>query len=146
MPDFELHCKIDENRFSLAMFLSRLLTGLSLLYVTVGCLLFYREFLYNLTALRVPFSVPVGFALVTAELFCALFLILGWYTRAVAAAGFVCSCACAAVFFAGDLNKMFVAFCVLLATPMLTVAMLGPGRISLDFKHARRRSKKILRG
>lgn len=146
MAEMELHCKIDEQQFSLAMFLSRLLTGLCLLYVTAGCLLFYRDFLYNLTALRVPFSVPAGFVLVTLELFCALFLILGWYTRLAAAAGFVCSCACAVVFFAGDLNKIFVAFCILLATPLLMVAMLGPGRISLDFRHAQRRSKKIGRG
>ena len=146
MPDTDLHCKIDEGQFSLAMFLSRLLTGLTLLYVTAGCLLFYREFLYNLTALRVPFSVAAGFVLVVCELFCALFLILGWYTRVAAAVGFLCSCACAWAFFAGDLNKMFAAFCVLLATPLLTVALLGPGRISLDFKHAQRRYTKRMRG
>ncbi len=146
MPEMELHCKIDEQRFSLALFLGRLLTGLTLLYVTAGCLLFYREFVYNMTALRVPFSVTAGFVLVVAEIFCALFLILGWYTRFAAAAGFVCSTACAWVFFAGDLNKIFVALCVLLATPLLMVAMLGPGRISLDFRHAQRRMKKLGRG
>ena len=146
MQEIELHCKIDEQRFSLAMFLGRLLTGLSLLYVTAGCLLFYREFVYNMTALRVPFSVTAGFVLVVLEILCALFLILGWFTRWAAAVGFVCSCLCAWVFFAGDLNKIFVALCVLLATPLLMVAMLGPGRISLDFRHAQNRINKKRRG
>lgn len=146
MSELELHCKIDEQRFSLALFLGRLLTGLSLLYVTVGCLLFYREFVYNITALRVPFSVTVGFVLVVLEIFCALFLILGWFTRWAAAVAFVSSAACAWVFFAGDLNKIFVALCVLLATPLLMVSMLGPGRISLDFRLAQRRLKKKRRG
>lgn len=146
MPEMELHCKIDEQRFSLALFLGRLLTGLSLLYVTAGCLLFYREFVYNITALRVPFSVTVGFVLVVLEIFCALFLILGWFTRWAAAVAFVCSAACAWVFFAGDLNKIFVALCVLLATPLLMVSMLGPGRISVDFRRAQSRMKKKRRG
>lgn len=146
MGRFDLHCNIDEKTFSLAVFLSRLITGGALLYVTLGCLFFYREFLYNLTALRVPFSVPVGFVLVVAELFAALFLILGWFTRAAAFVSFLCTVLCAVVFFAGDFNKIFVALCALLVAPLVTVMMLGPGRISLDFSHAQRKTRKFFRG
>ena len=50
--------------FSLTLFLTRLLSGLALFYITVGCLLFYREFLYNATAMGLPLPVPAGLALV----------------------------------------------------------------------------------
>lgn len=146
MGRFDLHCNIDENVFSWAMFLSRLITGTALLYITLGCLFFHREFLYNLTALRVPVSVPVGFTLVVLELFAALFLVLGWFTRAAAGLAFVCTVLCAAVFFAGDINKIFVALCVLLSAPLVTVMLLGPGRISLDFSHAQRKTRRFFRG
>ena len=73
----EVHCKLDENVFSVTVFLTRLLSGFVLLYISVGCLLYYREFLYNAAALGISMPVPVGLGIVVAELFVALLLLLG---------------------------------------------------------------------
>lgn len=146
MSKLDLHCNIDEGVFSLTLFLTRLLTGLVLLYVTLGCLLFYREFLYNATAMGLPFPVPVGLGVVIVELFLALLLMLGWFTRPAAMLSVLCTAGLAAVFFAADFNKLYVALLVLLITALLPVMMLGPGKISLDYKHAVRRAKKTFRG
>lgn len=142
----DLHCNIDEGTFSLAMFLSRLICGVTLIYITLGCLFFWRDFIYNLASLRVPFSVSVGFGLIVAELFLSLFLILGWHTRACAVTLCASTLLCALVFFGGELNKIFVVLCFLLVAAMLPVALLGPGRISLDFKRSVRRSRRFFRG
>ena len=146
MPKLDLHCNIDEDVFSLAVFLTRLLTGLVLLYVTIGSLLFYREFLYNATAIGLPLPVPVGLTILVVELFLALLLILGWFTRPAAGASFICTAAMGIVFFASDLNKIYVALLVLLAAALLPAVLLGPGKISLDYKHAVRRAQKSRRG
>ncbi len=146
MPITNLRCNIDEDVFSLTVFITRLLTGGVLLYVSVGCLLFYREYLYNATAIGLPLPVPVGLAVLVAELFLGLFLILGWFTRPAAALSILCTAAMGVIFFAADINKLYVALLVLLAASLLPAAMLGPGKISLDYKHAVRRAQKIYRG
>lgn len=84
--------------FSLTLFLTRLLSGLTLLYITIGCLLFYREFLYNATAMGLPLPVPAGLALVVAELFLSLLLMLGWFTRPAAGLAVLSTAGLAAVF------------------------------------------------
>jgi len=132
--------------FSLAVFLTRLLTGLALLYVTAGCLLFYREFLYNAAAIGLPVPVALGIGVLVAELFLALLLILGWFTRAAAALSVLCTLGAGVIFFAADVNKIYVALAVLLITALLPAALLGPGKISLDYKHAVRRAQKEFRG
>lgn len=141
-----LHCNIDEQMFSLSMFASRLITGLCLIYVTLGCLFFWRDFIYNLASVHVPFSVSLGFVLLVAELFLSLFLILGWYTRVAAAVLFFSTIFCSFVFFGGEFNKILVVLCLLLAAPLLSVALLGPGKISLDFQHSARRTRRFTRG
>ncbi len=146
MARLDLHCNIDEDVFSLTVFLTRLLAGLALLYVTVGSLLFYREFLYNATAIGLPLPVPAGLTVLILELFLALLLILGWFTRPAALLAFLCTAAMGVVFFAADLNKIYVALLVLLAASLLPAAMLGPGKISLDYKHAVRRAQRSRRG
>lgn len=146
MRELNLHCNIDENMFSLAVFLTRLLTGLALLYVTAGCLLFYREFLYNAAAIGLPVPVALGIGVLVAELFLALLLILGWFTRAAAALSVLCTLGAGVIFFAADVNKIYVALAVLLITALLPAALLGPGKISLDYKHAVRRAQKEFRG
>lgn len=146
MRQLDLHCNIDENLFSLTVFLTRLLSGLALLYITVGCLLFYREFLYNAAALGFPFPVALGIGVLVAELFLALLLMLGWFTRAAAAMSAVCTLAAGVIFFAADVNKIYVALILLLITAHLPAVMLGPGKISLDYKHAVRRAQKTFRG
>lgn len=146
MARLDLHCNIDEDVFSLTVFLTRLLAGLALLYVTVGSLLFYREFLYNATAIGLPLPVPAGLTVLILELFLALLLILGWFTRPAALLSFLCTAAMGVVFFAADLNKIYVALLVLLAASLLPAAMLGPGKISLDYKHAVRRAQRSRRG
>ncbi len=146
MARLDLHCNIDEDVFSLTVFLTRLLAGLALLYVTIGSLLFYREFLYNATAIGLPLPVPAGLTVLIAELFLALLLILGWFTRPAALLSFLCTAGMGVVFFASDLNKIYVALLVLLAASLLPAAMLGPGKISLDYKHAVRRAQRSRRG
>ncbi len=146
MPKLDLHCNIDEDVFSLTVFLTRLLAGMSLLYITVGSLLFYREFLYNAAAIGVPFPIPLGIGVLVAELFLALLLMLGWFTRPAALLSVLCTAGMGVIFFASDLNKIYVALLILLAASLLPAAMLGPGKISLDYKHAVRRAQKSHRG
>lgn len=146
MRALDLHCNIDENLFSLTIFLTRLLSGLTLLYIAVGCLLFYREFLYNATALGLPLPVPLGITVLVAELFLALLLILGWFTRAAAGLSVFFTLAAGVIFFAADVNKIYVALILLLITALLPAVILGPGKISLDYKHAVRRAQKTFRG
>ncbi len=140
MREIDLHCNIDENLFSLTIFLTRLLSGLTLLYVAIGGLLFYREFLYNAAAIGLPLPVPLGVSVLVAELFLALMLILGWFTRLSAAASVLCTAAAGVIFFAADVNKIYVALILLLIASLLPAALLGPGKISLDYKHAARRA------
>ena len=146
MPNMNLRCNIDEDVFSFTIFLTRLLTGLVLLYVTVGCLLFYREFLYNATAIGLPLPVPVGLTVLVVEMFLALLLVLGWFTRPAAWLSVLCTAAMGVIFFASDLNKLYVALLVLLLAAILPAALLGPGKISLDYKHAVRRAQRSRRG
>ena len=66
MPITNLRCNIDEDAFSLAVFITRLLTGGVLLYVSAGCLLYYREFLYNAAAIGLPLPVPAALSIAAA--------------------------------------------------------------------------------
>lgn len=142
----QVHCNIDEKMFSLTIFLTRLLAGGVMLYISVGCLLFYREFLYNVAALGVPMPVHIGIGLVVVELILALLLLLGWFTRWAAGLAVLCTAGIAVIFFAADFNKIYVALLVLLIASLLPATLLGPGRISLDFTHARRKAEKAFRG
>ena len=140
----QVHCNINEKAFSWTVFLTRLLAGSVLLYISTGCLLYYREFLFNAAALGWP--VPLALGVVIAELFLALLLLLGWFTRWAAGLSVVCIGALEFVFFGSNFNKVYVALLLLLIASLLPAALLGPGRISLDFTHARRRVEKQFRG
>ena len=140
----QVRCNIDEKMFSYVLFLTRLLTGGVLLYVSVGCLLYYREFLFNAAAVSCP--LPVALALVVVELILALLLILGWFTRWAAGLSVICMGGIGFVFFASNFNKVYIALLILQVTALLPATLLGPGRISLDFNHARRRVEKQFRG
>jgi len=144
-PTPPLHCNIDENKFSVVMFLSRLLAGLVLLYHAVGCFLYYREFLYNATALGVPFPIVTGISALVLEIIVALMLILGWFTRLSALLAVLVTVAVGWIFFASEINKIYVELVVLLIGILLPSVCLGPGRISLDFKHAQKRAQNIFR-
>lgn len=146
MRELNMHCVINENAFSVTLFLTRLLSGLALLYTGVGCLLYYREFLYNAAALGWQMPVGAGIALVVAVLFVSLFLLLGWFTRFAAVAAVFLTAAMGYVFFASAVNRIYVALVVLLVAALLPALLLGPGKISLDYSHAVRRSEKELRG
>ena len=140
----QVHCNISEKAFSWTVFITRLLAGSVQLYVSVGCLLFYREFLFNAAALGWPISLALGG--VIAELFLAFFLILGWLTRWVAGLSVLCMGGLGVVFFGSNFNKVYIALLILLMAALLPAALLGPGRFSLDFIHARRRVEKQFRG
>lgn len=140
----QVHCNIDEKMFSLTVFFTRLLTGLVLLYMSAGCLLFYRTFLANAAALNIPASVAMG--IVIANLFLALLLLLGWFTRWAAGLAVLCTAAVGFVFFASNFNKVYIGLLILLIAALLPAALVGPGRISLDFANARRRVEKEFRG
>lgn len=146
MQHLDLHCQIDEDVFSWVIFLVRLIVGLVLIYVAVGSLLYSREFLYNATALGFPMPVPVGLTLLGGVLALALLLVLGWFTRFVCALSALFMAIIGIIFFAAELNKIYFALMILLVTALLTPALLGPGKISLDYKHAVRRANKMFRG
>ena len=147
-PDLNLnlHCNINEKAFSRALFMCRLFTGGALVYLALGSLLYWREFLVNTASFGVPHAVSVAFSLVAAELFIGLFLILGWFTRFWAALGFILVFICTIVFFAGNFNAVFVALCLLLCAPLSVLLWLGAGAISLDYKRSQRQLLKFLRG
>lgn len=140
----QVHCNIDEKMFSLTIFFTRLLTGLVLLYVSIGCLLFYRTFLTN--ALVLGLTVPVAMGVVIANIFLALLLLLGWLTRWAAGLSVLCTAVLGFVFFTSNFNKVYVGLLILLIAALLPMVLLGPGRISLDFANARRRVEKEFRG
>ena len=71
---------------------------------------------------------------------------LGWFTRPAAGLALLSTAGLAAVFFASDFNKLYVALLILLAAALLPSALLGPGKISLDYSHAVRRANKKFRG
>ncbi len=140
----QVHCNIDEKVFSWTLFLTRLLTGIVILYVSIGCLLFYRDFLVNAAAWGVPPSAAIGF--VVAELFLALLLILGWCTRWAAGLAVLTTAIVGVMFFASNFNKVYVALLMLLIAALLPAFLLGSGRISVDFTRARRRVEKEFNG
>lgn len=140
----QVHCNIDEKMFSYTVFLTRLLAGTVLLYVSIGCLLYYRKFLFNAAAVGLP--VGLGIGMVVVELFAGLLLLLGWFTRFAASVAVLCTGILGFVFFASDFNKVYVALLILLVAALLPAALMGPGRLSLDFIHARRRVEKEFRG
>ena len=145
MLELDLHCKIDEDSFSRVMFAVRVLIGAVLLYFSAGCLLHYRDFLYNAARLGLPVPVP-ALALLAGQIVLGLLFILGWFTRWVSGMIILCCAACGVVFFAADLNKIYVVLLALLIAALLPCVCLGPGKISLDYKHAVRRAAKTFRG
>lgn len=146
MQELDLHCQVDEDVFSWTVFLTRVLVGLTLLYVAVGGLLYYREFFFNTSVLGWPMPVATGVALLVTQIMLALLLLLGWFTRLVSAISVLCMGAVGIIFFAGEINRIYVALILLLITALLPSVLLGPGKISLDYKHAVRRIKKTFRG
>ena len=145
MDSRQLHCKIDERMFSVTMFVTRLLAGGALLYNAIGCFLYYREFLYNAAALGVPAPVATGISILVVQIVGALLLILGWFTRWVSLLCVLVTAGAGWIFFASEFNKIYVMLIVLLITALLPSVCLGPGRISLDFKHAQKRAQNIFR-
>ena len=146
MAAAKLHCIMNEKTFSWMLFLTRSITAVVLLYITIGCLLFYREFLYNVAVLGVPLPVGVGFGLLIAQMFLALLLVLGLFCRFAAGASVICLSAVGFVFFGADLNKIYIALILLFITALLPTFLMGPGRYSLDFNNARRRVERRFRG
>lgn len=140
----QVHCKVDEKRMSYVVFFTRLITGGVSLYVSVGCLLYYREFLLNAAVMNCP--LPLALGAVIVQLFLALLLLLGWMTRWVAGLSVLCMGGVGIVFFASNFNKVYVALLLLQIAALLPAFLLGPGRISLDFLHARKRVEKQFRG
>ena len=146
MPGVKLHCNIDEKAFSKAMFCCRLFVGAAMIYLALGSLFYWREFLVNANALGFPFVVPLSFMLTVAELFLGLFLWMGWHTRVNALLSLLLSIICMIVFFTGGYNKVFVAMCLLQISALCPLCFLGPGAISLDFKRSQRRARRFFRG
>lgn len=145
-PNPMLHCNIDEKAFSKALFLCRFFTGAAMIYLSLGSLFYWREFLVNTASLGFPFSVPAAFFIAAAELFLGLFLLLGWRTRLSALAALPLGLICAIIFFAGGYNKVFVALCLLQLAPLSVLLLLGPGVVSLDYKRSQRAARRFFRG
>ena len=146
MPELDFHCRIDEGTFSVVVFLTRLVVSLVLIYTAIGGLLYYREFLYNAAAVGWPMPIETGIFLLVLQIILALVLMLGWFTRLVSVLSVICLSLVGLSFFAGNLNKIYIALILLMITALLPSMLLGPGRISLDYKHALRRARKTFRG
>ena len=146
MPQLDLHCNVSEKTFSWTLFITRLVVGLTLFYIAAGGLLYYREFLYNAAALGWPMPVQLGITLLLGQVLFSWMLIVGWFTRWISGLSVLCMGAIGVIFFAGELNRIYVALTVLLITSLLPSVLLGPGKISLDYRQAVRRSSKIFRG
>ena len=146
MASFDFHCQIDEDQFSWVIFLTRLLSGVVLGYIACGCLLHYRDFLYNAAALGWPMPIGLGISLAVGLLILGFLLILGWFTRLAAVLSVLVTAGAGVLFFAGNFNKIYVALLLLLIAALLPAALLGPGKISMDYNHALRRAKKEFRG
>lgn len=129
--------------FSRVLFACRFFTGAALVYLALGSLLYWREFMVNAASFGPAFSVPLAFLLTAAELFVGLFLLLGWHTRLNAGAALLLGFVCAIIFFAGQYNHVFVALCLLLCAPLSVLAWLGPGAISLDAKRSQRAVRRL---
>ena len=141
-----MHCNINEKVFSWMLFLTRFITACVLLYIAAGCLLFYREYLYNAAALGIPFPVQSALLLVIVQILLALVLVLGWMSRWAAMGSIFCLSLVGFIFFGADLNKIYVALISLLITALLPTLLMGSGKLSLDYNRARRRAQKIFRG
>lgn len=146
MQQTDLQCNINQTVFSWTLFLTRFMIGVVLGYIAAGCLLYYREFLYNAVALGWHLPVQAAVALALVQLILALLLLLGWFTRWAAVFSVLCVSAVGILFFAGDFNRIYLALVGLLITALLPSVLLGPGKISLDYKSAVRRATKMFRG
>lgn len=145
MQQETLQCNINQTVFSWTLFMTRFLVAVVLEYVAVGCLLYYREFLYNAVVLGWHLPVQAAVALALVQVLLALMLMLGCFTRWVAVLSVFCVGAVGVLFFAGDFNRIYVALVGLVLTALLPSVFLGPGKISLDFKYAARRAAKMFR-
>ena len=145
MQQETLQCNINQTVFSWTLFMTRFLVAIVLGYVAAGCLLYYREFLYNAVVLGWHLPVQAAVALALVQVLLALMLMLGWFTRWVAVLSVLCAGAVGVLFFAGDFNRIYVALVGLVITALLPSVLLGPGKISLDYQHAVRRAAKIFR-
>ena len=146
MKTLNMHCNMDEQTFSLMAFLTRLLTAGVLLYLTAGCLLFYREYLYNVAVIGFPMPVGIGLGVLIGQLFLSFLLILGLFSRFVSIASVIFLSLEGFVFFGAELNKIYVALVLLFIAALLPTLLMGPGKYSLDFNRARRRIEKEFRG
>lgn len=145
MQQETLQCNINQTVFSWTLFMTRFLVAIVLGYVAAGCLLYYREFLYNAVVLGWHLPVEAAVALALVQVLLALMLMLGWFTRWAAVLSVFCVGAVGVLFFGGDFNRIYVALVGLAITALLPSVLLGPGKISLDYKHAVRRAAKMFR-
>lgn len=134
LPD--MHCKLDENVFSLTVLWARLLTGCAMSYVAMGGLLFYREFLYNTVVSGWPIS--LGAALLIVQFLLALLIALGWFARLAAVLAVISMGVVGFLFVGAEINQLLVALVLLQITALLPVVLMGPGKYSLDFYSARK--------
>ncbi len=144
--DLDLRCNVNEKAFSWTLFLTRVIASIVLFYNVAGCVLHYRDFVYNAAALGFPMPLQLATASLAVTFIAALCLALGWFTRLASGICFLGTVAVGAIFFAGELNRIYVALAVLLMGTLLPSVLLGPGKISLDYRRAKRRAEKELRG
>ena len=90
--------------------------------------------------------IGLGISLAVGLLILGFLLILGWFTRLAAVLSVLVTAGAGVLFFAGNFNKIYVALLLLLIAALLPAALLGPGKISMDYNHALRRAKKEFRG
>ena len=139
-----LRCNINEKAFSYALFFCRFITGLTLIYLALGSLFYWREWLVNVAAFGLPHTILLGFSILGIELLLGLVLMLGWHTRISAGLSLLAALICGIIFFAGEYNAVFAALCLLFCAPLGVLLWLGPGTISLDYKRSQRQFRRLL--
>ena len=139
MNNFTVHApakNINERALDWMLFLTRFISSAVLFYISLGGLLYYREFLYNVAFLTLP--LPVGIGILLVQMLLAFFLLLGCFTRFCAGACVVCAAGAGFIFLGADFNKIYIAFVLLEVSALLPALLVGGGRYSVDFLRVRR--------
>lgn len=144
--DVELHCRVEEESFSRAMLCCRICTGGTFIYLAIGSLLYWREFLINTAICGLPWPIYTACILAGGTLLIGLLLLLGCYTRWCARGAVLWAAGYCAVFFAGDYNAVCGALYLSFLASLSVLMWLGPGKLSIDFKRSQRKAFQSLRG
>jgi len=138
-------CAVDENVFSAAMLINRLLCAAAAGYFVFGILLNFRASA-DIVALKANIGVTPLIIVAESFLFAAaaLSFLLGYRTKITALVLMFFTVLNGFIFYGSDANNFFIFFILATLAALTPAAVLGPGKYSLDFKKAERDNSKFL--